>query len=153
MNGAINLYWNNKVGVWNWLKGEQCSFWRLLMVANTAKLTLKLLCTSVSSKSITIHFLCMSECLIWGNRYRFWPPLPVSPVACPIVCVWRASIDPPFWLDFERLDVSEVLRCRQQQNRLSHIRRFCGFTFSSMFAETIPELQKLLAVAWFPSHY
>lgn len=104
---------------------------------DSPQLTLKLLCTSVSSKSITIHFLCMSECLIWGNRYRFWPPLPVSPVACPIVCVWRASMDPPFWLDFERLDVSEVLRCLQQQNRLSHIRRFCGFTFSSMFAATI----------------
>ena len=97
------------------------------------RLTLKLLCTSVSSKSMTIHFLCISECLIWGNKYRFWPPLPVRPVAWPIVCVCSPSID-PFWIDFDRREEIDALRCLQQQKSVSHILRFCGFTFSSMLA-------------------
>lgn len=33
-------------------------------------ITLKELWTSVSSKSITIHFLCISWCLIAGNKYE-----------------------------------------------------------------------------------
>lgn len=105
------------------------------------RLTLKLLCTRVSSKSMTMHFLCMSECRIGGRRYRLDPPLPVRPVACPIVCVWSASIEPPFWLCFGgRLDDIEPVRCLQQQNRVSHILRFGGFTFSSMFAATTQNL-------------
>ena len=82
---------------------------------------------------MTIHFLCMSECLIGGKRYRFCPLPLVRPVACPIVCVWSPSAD-PFWLDFGRLDVDEVPRCLQQQNKVSHTLRFGGFTFSSIFA-------------------
>jgi hypothetical protein len=136
MHSTINFYWYNEISIWNRLKWESKGS-EMLGEGEGWALTLKLLCTSVSSKSMTMHFLCMSECLIWGNRYRLCPLPPVSPVAWPIVCVWSPSTDPPFWLDFERLEEIDALRCLQQQNSDSHILRFGGFTFSSIFAANV----------------
>ena len=134
MNCSVNLHGNNEICIWNWLQRnyDQRSIFDKKL-DHAILLTLKLLCTSVSSKSITIHFLCISECLTGGSKYRFWLLLHVSPLACPMVCVEESpSIDPPFWFDLVRR-VIEALRCRQQQKTVSHIRLFDFFvTFSSI---------------------
>lgn len=63
MGGTVNFHGDNKVRVIDWLQYK----------VKTTKLkrgkhTLKLLCTRVSSRSITIHFFCKSWCLAGGRR-------------------------------------------------------------------------------------
>lgn len=83
-------------------------------------LTLKLLCTKVSSKSITMHFLCMSECLTGCSKYLGWP--------CKGGGVIVPSIGVPFWFVF-------VLTLLQQQNIEWRKLRFDGFSLSSSSVE------------------
>lgn len=80
------------------------------------KLTLKLLWTRVSSKSMTMHFLCMSECRTGGSKY-FW--LDGGGVIVP-------SIGVPFCVVFVRA-------FRQQQKIDCRKPLFGGFARSALW--------------------
>lgn len=75
------------------------------------RLTLKLLCTNVSSKSITIHFLCVSWCRTGGNRCLCRP--------CNVDTDWPLlNTGNPFCVGF--------FRFRRQQQNIDWIIPRCG---------------------------
>jgi len=82
--------------------------------------TLKELWTSVSSRSITIHFLCISWCLIAGSKYVDWER---SGLSGGVKLLSDLVFTPCMLLLGTKVEFGLVLDFPKQQSNVRHIPR------------------------------